>query len=66
MQLGGVPVVLDERPELLQAVELTRVRVADALLLKDVGIVVYLTSIGPMAESGNPGSIIKKNWYHEA
>jgi len=34
VQLGGVPVVLDERPELLQAVELTRVSVADALLLE--------------------------------
>ena len=34
VQLVGVPVVLDERPELLQAVELPRVRIADGLFLK--------------------------------
>ena len=35
MQLGGVPVVLYEGPELLQAVELPRVRVSDSLLLRE-------------------------------
>ena len=43
MQLGGVAVVLDERPELLQAVQLARVGVADCLLLKEIGLVAYLT-----------------------
>ena len=43
VQLGGVAVVLDERPELLQAVQLARVGVADCLLLKEIGLVAYLT-----------------------